>query len=120
MEDGEEKPTLTSAEKLAKFRSAETQARYHTQWSSKFGGQTGGGRGRVRSGGRRTWTRWGPPTSSYTPTAAAAGSSTVGASSEGNFVPGAAVPVPRVPIKCFRCNQVGHMRRECPLGQAQK
>ena len=119
MEDGDEKPILSAAEKLSKYRAAETQAKYHSQWAAKFGGQSGG-RNRGRGGGRRTWTRWGPPTSSYTPTAAAAGSSSMGTGGvEGNFIPGAAVQ-PRVPPKCFRCNQFGHMKRECPLGQGQK
>ena len=106
------------AEKLTKFRAAETQAKYHAQHYAKFDRS---GRGRGRGGGRRSWTRWGPPSNNYPypPPAAAAGSSASlsSAGGSGNFIPGAAFQPPRVPPECFRCGQKGHMKRECPLGQ---
>lgn len=111
LEEGEKKTALSVQEKLSKFRAAESQAKYYSQWAAKFD-KSGGGRGR---GAKRT--RWGPPSASFTSSGAAAGSGTSSmlsaAGGGGNYIPGA-FQAPRVPPICFKCSQSGHIKRDCP------
>ena len=121
MEEGESRPDLSVSEKLARYRAAETQAKFHSQWAAKFDKEGAEGSS-FRGPGGPSRTRWGPPRASYTPMAAAgAGAGAgepaymMGTGSSGNFIPGAAFQPPRAPPVCFKCNQLGHMKRECPL-----
>ena len=123
---------LSVAEKVTRFRQAETQAKYLALDRAKSsrgggGGYNDSGTGSYRSGGfsgnvaKRT--RWDQqPDYSYPPPAATATSAMMNMSGQGvqgmqgqyNFIPGAAFMPPRAPVICFLCNEAGHMKRDCP------
>ena len=123
---------LSVAEKVTRFRQAETQAKYFALDKSKQsrgggGGYNDFGAGSYRSGGyagsgqgnfaKRT--RWDQPDYSFPPPSATAtsGMMTVGGQAmqgQGNFIPGAAFVPPRAPVICFICNKPGHFKSDCP------
>ena len=120
---------LSIAEKVTRFRQAETQAKYLALDRAKQsrgggGGYNDFGTGSYRSGGfsgpgKRT--RWDQqPDYSYPPPAATATSAMMsgqgmqGTQGQYNFIPGAAFMPPRAPVICFLCDEAGHMKRDCP------
>ena len=113
---------LTPAEKLIKFNKAETKARFLSLDQKKFDNKRKfpGGGGNFRANGKRS--RWGPAPGSAPSAAASAsypsmpGASSYAGSGAGgfvNFAPSSSFQPPRMPPKCFKCGELGHMQNNC-------
>ena len=119
------KDDLSPAEKSTKFNKAETKARYHLLDLKKTDNKRKFQDGDVNFNSYEKKSRWGPaPGAAFTATsssAAAAYPSMPGSSpytwpgSGGyvNYAPAASFQPPRVPPKCFKCNEVGHVQKDC-------
>ena len=113
---------LTPAEKSLKFSKAETKARFLSLDQKKFDSKKrfSGGGSNFRENGKRS--RWGPGQESASPGASSAsfpsmpGASSYADSGAGgyvNFAPSSSFQPPRMPPKCFKCGEFGHIQKDC-------